>query len=198
MAEVLGWHGSHRWSWPPKIQAPKRDRYEHGCGIYLTNRWERAARYAKGGGSVLRMTLALEPIEEKPIPAAEALEFVRSCPGLRHRDLIRDYINETNRERFFPTYLSNLCVNHEALTARAGPALAEWLTDRGVRYEISRVMAMGAGEEEWLVVFDPSIIQSAVPVRASELDRLAEYGDRDFPLFSTQLTAHVPTGPAKR
>lgn len=193
---IMGWHGGHRWDGSPEIRAPRQGRYEHGCGIYLTNIWQRAYGYAKGGGSVFRMTLEVEKPEPQAVSHDEVLAFIRDCPGLRRRKQIADYIQEHPREVFRPEYLSNLCVNEKALTATSAPILARWLTEKGLPLTTTSQGTTNGTREEWMVVFDPAIIKRAEVVRAAELDRLPSYGDRDFPTFSEQFEAVLDAEPA--
>lgn len=187
--EVFGWHGAHRWTWPPEIRAPRKGRYEHGPGIYITNLWSRAAQYAKGGGSVLRMRLRLKPLDEVRVEHEEVIAFVRGCRGLRHKEAIVGDIrrNQEFGRYFRPEFLRNLCVNHEALTASSAPLITEWLNQQGLPYSVNFIGQKGEVKEEWIVVHDPSLIIEASPVRAKELDSLGDYEVRNFIPFSEQI-----------
>jgi hypothetical protein len=186
---LQGWHGGRNWTNPPEIRAPKLGRYEHGCGIYLTNVWSRAAKYAKGGGSVMRITLEVEPPNPEPVPKEEVENFVKSCPGLRRKESILQYLAENHRDRFMPYYLNNLCVNEKSLTKTSSQILAKWLTDHGTPFTLSDMGRTGGVSEEWMVIFDPNIIVAVDQVRSAELDRLPNYGDRNFLTFSEQVEA---------
>lgn len=186
---ILGWHGGQRWHDAPEIRAPRAGRYEHGCGIYLTNVWGRASEYAKGGKSVMRVTMEAERPAPRPVPHDEVLEFIKTCPGLRNHTRIADYVREHRRERFHPEYLNNLCINEQSLTAVSAPLVARWLTEHGMPLGISRIGTKNGVTEEWMVVFDPSIIVRAEVVPAAVLDRLPNYSDREFPTFSEQFAA---------
>jgi hypothetical protein len=52
-------------------------------------------------------------------------------------------------------YLVNLCVNYDVLSGSQGISLAEWLVDQGID---ASLQSKGAGEQ-WVVVFNPKIIE---------------------------------------
>lgn len=194
--QIQGWHGGSRWDGPAAIQAPRANRYEHGCGIYLTNVWRRAADYAKGGRVVMRITLELDALDPHPVPIEEVDHFVRTCPGLRRRKEILSYLKERRHEQFMPEYLNNLCVNERALTSISAPRVARWLTEHGMPLGTSYIGTNGGVREEWAVIFDPSIVKAVEVVPRSEIDKLPSYGDRNVPAFSEQIRLQAEAAPS--
>jgi hypothetical protein len=184
MITLTGWHGSHNWSGPPEIRPPRKGRYEYGCGIFITNICERARQYAKGGGTLLRMTIILkEPPIAHTVSLEELINFVQDCPGLRHRKNIIADLNDaaelSSRRILSAENLNNLIVNNEALTASSAPHVAKWLSDHGMPVSYNKIWAM----EEWMVVFNPAVITNVEAIRTKEID----WPNRDYPIFSEQV-----------
>lgn len=73
----------------------------------------------------------------------------------------------------------NWLVNGEALGGESGPAVARWLTDLGVTADVNVMHS-----EEWLIVFDPSIIVKHRKVEPKEVTSDFEF---DLPLFSHEI-----------
>ena len=84
------WHGGRKWQWGPEIMPNKKGQAERGPGIYCTNNYATAYKYAKGGGQVRK--LLIEPkslLEDIAIPLADAVQFVKSNLIRRtHDDII--------------------------------------------------------------------------------------------------------------
>lgn len=180
---ITMWHGGRRWAGAPEVRSPKQGRYECGPGIYLTNRYERARKYAKGGGVVQKVTLAdgARWLEDTNLPVATLLDYVASARGMAHKASVREDLLRAERregDRLPVSYLVNLCVNHEAVAGKAGAALADWLAEQGIDASRHSVNA----EEDWIVVFNPKIIRRHVVVSASTVT-----GCVDFPKVAQQF-----------
>jgi len=67
--------------------------------------------------------------------------------------VLRDLKEVAAKRPLTANVVVNLLVNHEALAGNSGPAVAEWLTELGVTADVNRFHS-----EQWLIVFDPSII----------------------------------------
>lgn len=177
------WHGGRRWEGGPEIQAPKRGRYECGPGIYLTNKYDRARKYAKGGGVTLKVKLAdtVRWLEEARLPVATLESYVRDTRGLRKKaDILEDLRSAAERmggDTLPASFLVNLCVNHEAVAGEQGVRLAAWLAEQGIDASMHSVNA----EEDWVVVFNPAVIKRYEVISASTIS-----GCADFPKAAAQ------------
>jgi hypothetical protein len=78
------------------------------------------------------------------------------------------------------SYLVNTLLFHGATGGSAGIWLARWLTDHAIDASASGV----GGGEEWLVVFNPGVIQGVLPRPVSTLE-----GAQDVPVFRDQKSA---------
>lgn len=165
------WHGGRRWTGGPELQAPKAGRYECGPGIYLTNRYQRAQKYAKGGGVTTLVTLrdGLRWLEKTELPLDTLKDYVRSASGFRKREAVLADIERSaaseQRDILPASYLVNLCVNHEVLSGGQGVRLAQWLGEQGIDASLYAVN----GEEQWVIVFNPSAIAQYRAMPASQV-----------------------------
>lgn len=176
------WHGGRRWDGGPEVRPSRRGRYECGPGIYLTNRYDRARKYAAGGGVTLKVTLVdnVRWLEDANLPREVVEEFVRGAKGLlRKKDILEDLRKSVSRMRDTvpASYLVNLCVNHDAAPGKAGVRLAEWLVEQGIDASLHSVN----GREDWVVVFNPKVIRRHQVISASTIQ-----GDADLPLVQQQ------------
>lgn len=166
------WHGGQRWVGGPEIRPSRKHRYEAGPGIYLTTLFARARAFAKGGKVTSRVTVCkdLRLLEGKTVGFREAAQFLEDC-GVRRRPAIladlrlcqqRDeQATQQKQDRVLLSTVVNLCVNHDAITGKPGPKVAQWLVEHGVDadwYSPNRI-------ERWLIVYNPAVIkrQTVVP-----------------------------------
>jgi hypothetical protein len=165
------YHGAQRWSGTPAIVQQRKGHAEHGPGIYLTTSWETARKYSRGGGSVYRMLLE-QPrawVEDARIPVEETAAFLRATLGRgKSSQTVLDAVHRVSAragDPFPANVLINAFVNNNLLAGRRGPAVAEFLTSRGI--EASHV---SQGDEDWVVVFNPGIIRRVERVTPQEVD----------------------------
>jgi len=157
------YHGGKRWSLTPdSLQPSVKGRYEGGVGIYFTNSYDTARKYAKGGNVVhtVEIDKNYRDINSVMISVEEMINFVKTVSGLRKRnDIVKDilaYSQRTSRTEISGEVLNNLIVNHEAGSGRPGVEITKFLVSKGVDASLQRQ----SGEERWLVVFNPKILKS--------------------------------------
>ena len=159
---ILAWHGAQKWDGLPEIKAHKKGTYEYGPGIYFTNHCSTAQKYAKGPGSIMLMEIEcprLLTIKDK-VPLEDAIKFYESCFRLKNKKSVLNDLQRNVRDGLISVdTLINCGVNNEALAGSHGPALAEWLTERGFDASIGRSQA---NNEEWMIVFNPKISGTAI------------------------------------
>jgi hypothetical protein len=163
------WHGG-RISGPIDIQAPTKGRYEAGPGLYLTTSYQRACKYAKGGGSTFLVTLKdnLNFAEDVSIPLAEGVQFATKYLGGKGKLIAADLKNNCtrmNKDMFTANILINLVVNYEAGSGTKGRALLQFLQNHNVDAAIEDQ----SGGEQWVVVFNPNVITKVKKTPASEV-----------------------------
>jgi len=175
---VYMYHGGKRWTLTPdSIQPSYSGRYEGGVGIYFTNSYTTARKYAKGGKVVhiVEIDKNYRDINSVMIPVEEIINFVKSSAGMRKKnDIIRDilgYSQRTNRTEISGEIFNNLIVNHEAGSGRPGVEVAKFLVSKGIDASLQKQ----SGGEFWLVVFNPKIIKKVTVVNPSKMNVDTDY-----------------------
>lgn len=155
---ILLYHGSRAWDGPPEVQRGRAKRTEHGPGIYLTTALTTAKKYAKGGGTVKRVTVSadLRWLSDAKLSLAEALAWAREQPRMRHRrELVADIERSAARrglDVIDADTLVNLAVNNDSLVGDAAPALARFLVDHGIDAGLATQSSDSGGDEDWVVL----------------------------------------------
>lgn len=183
---LVFWHGGRPIKGPVQIRPGAVEDRQHGPGFYLTTSLARARKYARGGGVVQEVTLSpstrlLESIC-LPLPVLEGC--IRGLPRCRNRNVVINDLRSVSRvidDTPVPaSFLVNTLLFHGATGGMAGVWLAQWLTGQGIDASAS---AVGSGEE-WVVVFNPEVVENVTPRPASTLE-----GAVDFPVFRAQKSA---------
>ena len=167
------YHGGKRWSRiPSELYSHKQGRYECGVGIYLTNDYNTARKYAKGSRVVhlVEVDKNFKELGDIKIPLTEILDFVKNLSGLRHKsEIITSLTNNAarmNTDYVRGDILNNLIVNYEAGAGNVGIKISNYFVSRGAdaKFELQ------SGDEYWLVVFNPNIIKKVTVVDASKVN----------------------------
>lgn len=165
MTPLVVYTGTQVWEGRPYIKESRKGHSEHGPGLYFTTKLQTARKYAKGRGTVLRVEI--DPrftwLEDAKIPLVMAMGWVTERRGLRHKSEIRNDLAR-NAERtgglrsgmIAANVLVNLMVNYDAITGAHGPALAEFLASLGIGASHTPM----SGNEEWVILFDPTKVLS--------------------------------------
>lgn len=163
------WHGSHRWSGPPQLMPAGKMKSEEGSGLYLTTSTETAAKYAKGGGSILRFELDpnLTFLENVNIPIETMVNFLKETPRIAKRSSIEADLRKAGERRGSDSlpgyYLENLILNYGSLKGSIGPSLALFFVDQGADANLSKKSA-----EDWVILYNLDKILSYTKVPRSE------------------------------
>lgn len=159
---VAFYHGARRWGGAAEVRAGRAGHVEHGPGIYLTTSYQTAAKYAKGGGKVVKIHLSshVRWLEDAVLSVSDATGFVFRLRTGKRRELHRDLLAAADRmatryggNRVPASTLVNLIVNAGAASGQNGVALAQFLAQHGV--DVSHVSQSG---EDWVVVLNPRVI----------------------------------------
>ena len=156
------YHGGKRWTRiPTEILGSAAGRYEAGAGIYFTNDYMTARKYAKGSRVVhlVEIDKNFKDLDNVYIPLSDVINFVNTCNGMRHKSEIIESLKR-NAERMqtdgiYANILNNLMVNYQAAGGNVGIQVANYFVSKGAdaHYESQH------GEEFWLVIFNPKIIK---------------------------------------
>lgn len=166
------WHGGKRWAGKPEVQASRQGRYECGPGIYLTNRYLTAKKYAAGGKVTTLATLVdnVRWLQDAKLPLNELLDFIDTVPRLKGRAQVKaDFEQRCVRREMSMTdlcpveYLVNILINAESLAGNVGLVLVEWLVRKGV----DASLYLAHGQEQWVIVYNPAVIVKHAVVSGS-------------------------------
>lgn len=182
-APLVVYTGTRVWEGRPEIRESRKGRVEHGPGLYFTTSLQTARKYAKGRGTVLRVEI--DPtfvwLEDATAPIEDLVEWVAGRRGLRKKlEITDDLLTRAGRGRGLApgmgrvATLVNLMVNYEAITGSHGPALAEFLASLGIAASHTRM----SGNEDWVVLFDPSKILSWRHVEPGDTEMLPSVRQR--------------------
>lgn len=165
------WHGGSRWYGGAEIRPAKKDRYECGVGIYLTNQYLRAKSYAAGPGVTTRVKLAprgeIRWLEDANLRLADILEFIHSFYRLRGRDQLIQYLSDNYPDAEFipaPEFV-NMCIEFSILAGKQGVEITHWLVEQGIDASLHTVDA----GEQWVIVFNPRVIRKSETVPPSKV-----------------------------
>lgn len=155
------WHGARRWSNPPELKSPRKSRYEHGAGIYLTNSVDRAIEYSKNGGQIVLCGVDRNVglLDKLSLPIDQILEGIELLPRVRNRHTIKMFLQGVSEERFFDgnvplSFLLNELITSENLSGRNGMMFSQWLVSKGVDAAVQSI----SHDESYVVVFNPKVI----------------------------------------
>lgn len=168
-APLVYYHGGHNWEGPPTVRPSKSAKVAvHGPGLYLTSNRDTAARYAKGGGAVMRIEVEpdLRLVEDVDIPVEEMLAFVQGVYGMRHKkeisDDLRAYAARRSRALIPANVLGNLMNHYGVAFGKPGAALVEFYLRHGIDADlVDYVLFSGMDrDEKWLVLYNPDRVIS--------------------------------------
>jgi hypothetical protein len=172
------YHGGSRWSYlPDEIQPGKKNHYEAGVGIYFTNSYNTARRYAKGGKVVhlVEIDKQFKDIDDVTVPVGKLTEFVKNVPQLTSKnDIIRDinaYATRVGKTEIPLSILNNLVVNYQAARGKSGVYIAKFFSENGADGHVQEQ----SGGEIWLVVFNPKILKSVKVVNPKEINSDSQF-----------------------
>lgn len=154
------YHGGNKWITPPEIRPSKNGRYEGGVGIYLTNDYDRARKYAKGSNvvQIVDVDKNFKDLKDTKVPLEKIIEFLNSVHGLKKRkEIINDLQRVASRtgNDIRLTTLNNLIVNWQSGSGDVGIQLKDFFVQNGADANLQDQ----SGDEYWLVVFNPKIIK---------------------------------------
>lgn len=172
------YHGGNKWSGEPEIR-PSKGRYERGPGIYFTNNYETAKKYAKGSNVVqlVKIDSQFTDLKNVKVHINVIFSFLDELYGLKKKKEIKQDIkrfsDRTNKDEIPLTVLNNLIVNWEAGSGEVGKELAKFFVKSGA----DAIVDEQSGDEQWLIVFNPKIIKGYevvknIPVEKYMLPRI--------------------------
>lgn len=175
METIVLWHGGRDLEYNyTEQQASKKNRWNHGPGLYLTTHYDTARQYAKGGGKVYQVEVEKgNSIKEINIDISLINDFVsRYVIRNKQKILLEDLYYNMKRLNSTPLInaevVLNLIFNLEAITSTNTPQLAQFFVDNGVDYGL--VNRFKGRDETLLVIYNKNKIKKVKTVFAKDLD----------------------------
>ena len=146
----------------------KSNQSQNGPGLYLTNYYGSARKYAKGGGKVYKVTFkrGIE-ISEVTLNIKETLHYLNNI-RLQNRKYLLNFINNKYKETIPAANLLNLLVNFDCITSGNSASIRNFLAINNIDYQVSYNMA-GFSGQTWVVIFNPKIIVTVTIVKPTEI-----------------------------
>lgn len=132
------YHGGNLDSYSDFINM-KKDRYEYGPGLYLTNHYETAAKYAKGSRKLYKVTVNKGVDINDAYLSSDDIKYVLNVfiPGSMKKEIsarLNKYIKEDGSIK--ASIVNNNILNSGKLTPKKATELQKFLVKKGIDYEI--------------------------------------------------------------
>ena len=172
------YHGGKRWLMTPdSLQPGVKGRYEGGVGIYFTNSYNTARKYAKGNKVVhlVEIYKQFKDIDNVRVAVEKITDFVKNVPQLSSKkEIITDiasYSTRVGKSEIPLSILNNLVVNYQAARGKSGVYIAKFFSENGADGHVQKQN----GDEIWLVVFNPKILKSVKVVNPKEINSDSQF-----------------------
>lgn len=167
------YHGGNKWYSEPELRPPSKGRYEFGPGIYFTNNYETAKKYARGSNVVqlVKIDRNFKDMKSVSLEMNAVLDFLKNNIPPKNRkniqaDIIR-YSERSGKTSIPLTVINNLIVNWESGAGQIGIEIANFYAQSGA----DAVVESRSGDEQWMVIFNPKIIKKYEIVKDVPVDR---------------------------
>lgn len=154
------------------ILGNKSKQIVHGVGLYLISDINIAAKFAKGGNKLYRVTF------EKGTRSDEAMISREDClggaalfvPASKRKEFMADIDRTINRRGTISVEnFSNLILNFEYLKPSKTAAFRQWMMDHGADYAVSR--NYGGSHNTMVILINPKKIRDVEIIKWGDLDK---------------------------
>lgn len=163
---VTLWHGGRNLeSDYLEFPAHRKGSWEHGPGLYLTANRDVAAKYAKGGNAMYKVTVDLQRnIDDVFLGADEVTDFIaRFVMGRQRKEFLELCERSRTRrslDKLPAEVLINLALNMNAVQNAKTGEFRRWLMGKGVGYiNVPNYGGWGVEKGQVYVIVDPSLIK---------------------------------------
>lgn len=142
-----------------ELKQNKSKQMEHGPGLYLTNYYSTARKYAKGGGKVYKVSFIQtnNDIEKTTLELSSVIKFISST-RFPHKKELLEYINKKYNQTIKAEHFLNLLVNFECLTPSTSSDLRIFFIENNIDYSVVENYG-GFNDQTVVVIFNPKIIK---------------------------------------
>lgn len=161
------WHGGNLDEYNDLI-AQKAGRYEYGPGLYITTKYDVAAKYSKGSRKLYLITVQEgADINDAFFDINIAKDFVDKYVIKSKRKEVLERINKFDNEGKIKGYIfNNILINEKAVKPINTQKLRQFYIDNGVDYEIVE-NAFGWGEK-MMVLYNMKKIVNIIQVKSGD------------------------------
>lgn len=166
------YHGGRKWMVSNAVvHSPKNGRYEAGAGIYLTNNYETASKYAKGSNvvSIVYIENTVRLTDNILVSIDELVDFIKTNIGFKNRKhFINDFqrwVERTNNSNIPVYVLNNLGVNYE-IGGSQMLRINNFMVEHGADVSIHN----SSIDDEWVVVHNPKVIKKIVHTKPNDIN----------------------------
>lgn len=175
MNTIKMWHGGRDLEYSYReFKESRKKRWEYGPGLYLTDHYETARKYAKGGGKTYLVELEVSGfIGNKILDIDESFRFINSyVVKSRARQIMEDIDYHMKRvgsvSDVDANVFLNLMINYDAVVGKNTRKLNEFLVSHGI--DISYSDRFGGRDETIICVFNNKNIKKIKVISASDVD----------------------------
>lgn len=170
LVPIYLYNGGHGWdpNEPVTIRAVSTENAKHGPGLYTTTRLETAQGYAKGGGRIVRLTVAPLTFDtDVELSTEAAITLAETLPGLRNRRAVVRDLRDRYEDRL-PTYanLVNLMLHADERNGagKVGLNIVKALVAAGV----DAGLGYQGTHETWVILYNPAKVLKVEVVKAGD------------------------------
>ena len=166
---ITMWHGGRGLEYSyQEMLGNKSKQMEHGPGLYLTNFYSVASKYAKGGGKTYLVTFKRGTnIDDVTLKLPDVIKFIKAN-RFKNKPAILEFINNKYKETMRADNLVNLLINYECLQPAASALTRQYLVDNGVDYAVVHNFG-GYNDQTVVIIFNPAVITSAKAIPADKV-----------------------------
>lgn len=161
------WHGGNLDEYNDLI-AQKAGRYEYGPGLYITTKYDVAAKYSKGSRKLYLITVQEGvDINDAFFDINIAKDFVDKYVIKSKRKEVLERINKFDNEEKIKGYIfNNILINEKAVKPINTQKLRQFYIDNGIDYEIVE-NAFGWGEK-MMILYNMKKIVNIIQVKSGD------------------------------
>ena len=161
------WHGGNLDEYNDLI-AQKAGRYEYGPGLYITTKYDVAAKYSKGSRKLYLITVQEGvDINDAFFDINIAKDFVDKYVIKSKRKEVMERINKFDNEEKIKGYIFiNILINEKAVKPINTQKLRQFYIDNGIDYEIVE-NAFGWGEK-MMILYNMKKIVNIIQVKSGD------------------------------
>lgn len=171
---VKMWHGGRNLEYSYKEITNAKGLWEYGPGLYLTTSYDRAYKYAKGGGSTYQILVEEgNDISKVNIDINKVFDFINNyIKNNKKKELLSDIKNHMDRmnktNELSAEVFVNLIINLEAINKTKTSNLCQFLVNNNVDYSVVKNYA--GSDETVLVIHNRNKIKKVDKILAKDVN----------------------------